>query len=65
MVRVRQEINVYEVDGKQAEVGHPVMLGIDSCLNRGRCVVLVVHGKRFTVAGAALCTAIKNAMNTG
>ncbi len=64
MIKVIQEVDVYEVDGEDAPVGKEIKVGVASHWNRNQLVVLVIGKKQYTVLGSDLKTAIENAENT-
>ncbi len=64
-IKVEQEIDVYEVDGEDGEIGEGSIIKVNSHWSRDDFVVLEVGGKSYTVAGDDLETAITNAQNSG
>lgn len=63
MIKVRNEITVYEIDGKeQSGLAMPV-LAVSSHWNRDSLVVLESDGIRLTVSARDLLVAIANATN--
>ncbi len=64
-IDVRSEIEIYEVDGKEVELGiDPPKLVVESHWNRDEFVVLTLDGKSVTVEADKLRKAIENATNT-
>ena len=64
MISVKQELDVYELDGRPLDATDPVVaLGVHSHSNQNDLVVLMMGGLRYAVMGADLVRAIKNAMN--
>ena len=64
-VKVKQEIEVYEIDGEAVGIGETVSMAVNSHWNRNEFVVIGFNGKELTVVGDDLKTAIKNAENSG
>lgn len=62
MIKVSNEITIYEVDGKEQSVPMPAM-AVLSHWNRPALVVLHVDGKKLTVSARDLQAAITNATN--
>lgn len=64
-VKVKCEVQVYEVQGEDVPVGASgPPLTTESHWNRDEFVVVKFNKQEFTVVGSDLITAIKNAMNT-
>lgn len=65
MIKVRSEMDIFEVDGKKPEDYPPPKLVIESHWNcPNRVVVVLPDGKRFTVIVSDLDAAIRNATNS-
>ena len=62
-MKVKNEIHVYEVDGKDVSSPSLVSLTVRSHWNRDSLVVFEFEGKSFTVSASSLEKAIKNATN--
>ena len=63
MIKVKQEVTIYEEDGKDVPMTTRKSLGVESHWNWNERVILVLGEKRITVIGRDLTTAITNAMN--
>ena len=63
MIKIKQEIHVYYLDGDETFVSGPIVQ-INSHWNRNEIVEIEVGGHRYGVNGDDLLVAIKNAMNT-
>ena len=64
MIRVENNVEVFEVDGKDLPVSDDTEIVVRSHWNRNDLVVLEIKGKRFSVAARDIATAINNAVNT-
>jgi hypothetical protein len=64
MIKVRNEVTVYEIDGKETSVPSPVIV-VCSHWNRDSLVVLESDGMRLTVSARDLLEAVANATNSG
>jgi hypothetical protein len=66
MVKVTNELRVYESEGKDIPIGvSPPLVLVSSHGRNSRLVRLRIEGVEVTVSGTELCTALENAMNTG
>ena len=63
MIAVRNEVTIYEVDGKERADVPPPLLIVHSHWNRDALVVLEVAGTRVTVSAADLNAAIAADLN--
>jgi len=64
-IKIKQEVDVYEVDDVEVPISKTVTIGIDSHWNNREVVVILVGRKSYAVIGSNLITAINNAMNSG
>ncbi len=64
-IEVKQKTQIYEFNGNDIPIGKELYLGIESHWSNDEEVVLVIKGRRYTVDGNDLKTAIDNAMNSG
>lgn len=65
MIKVRNEVTIYEKEGKDA-TGCPLpTIEVVSHWNRDSLVVLIIDGARVTVSARDLQAAIVNATNVG
>ena len=66
MIKVKQTIQAYEVNGEEVGVGKlgDIIIKVNSHWNRDYFVVLAIEGKEYTVSASDLTAAIKNAQNT-
>ena len=63
MIKVSQQIEVYEENDKDIPLNKRRYLGVESHWNRNERVILEFGKERITVIGRDLATAIENAMN--
>ena len=64
MIDVNSKVRVYEVNGKEVEIGKTKSISVSSHWNYSNWVVLKVGNRRLTVVARDLIEAIKNATNT-
>ncbi len=64
MIEIKQEIQVYEIDGEDVGGVDGKTIGINGHWNNPRLVVIVVDGKEYTVSGRDMQVAMDNAMRT-
>lgn len=64
MIKVANEITVYEVNGKKTDIVPTPTMAVLSHWNQNSLVVLDVAGTKVTVAARDLQAAIHNATNT-
>lgn len=62
-MKVKNEIEIYELDDTEVSSANRIHIGIDSHWNSNDRIVLVVAGKRYTVIAEDLRKAITNATN--
>ena len=65
MIKVTNEVNVYEVNGSEPKPGERPTVLVRSHWNRSNLVVLEIGDLRLAVTAADLQAAIRNATNTG
>lgn len=63
MIKVKQEVQIYEEDDKDVALGERKYIEVESHWNYNERVILVVEGKRITVLEDDLRAAITNATN--
>ena len=63
MIKVKQEVEIYEEDDEEIKGLEGKHLTVESHWNWDERVTLVIGRKRYTVLGDDLKTAIDNAMN--
>lgn len=64
MLKVRSEMDIYEVDGKDVTEYPPPKLVVESHWNCPDRVVLCIHDERYTVIVRDIEAAIRNAANS-
>lgn len=64
-IKVKNEVDICEIDGEPTKVGGNRTLVVKECFNNSRRVTLVFGGKSITVRAEDLRAAITNATNTG
>jgi len=64
MIKVKQEIEIYEENDEEVPIGIDKSLSVESHWNWNERVILRLGKRRITVIGRDLITAIQNAMNT-
>jgi len=64
MIKVENEIKIYEVDGKDSIAIDGPVLRVQSHWNERDKVVLIIDGKKLTVVARDLDAAIANAANS-
>lgn len=63
-VKVRSDIQVYEIDGTEVTVGLPdQIMTVESHWNRNEMVILSFGERKVTISASDLEKAIKNATN--
>ena len=63
MIKVSQQVRVYEEDGKEIRLGADRFMGVESHWNRNEMVILEMGKECITVLAADLEAAITNATN--
>lgn len=63
MIKVKNEVKVYECNGKDTACLDNALIGIESHWNDNNKIVLVACGERYTIVAEDLICAIKNATN--
>jgi hypothetical protein len=64
MIKVSQQIRVYEENDKEIPLGQQRHISVESHWNWNERVILEIGKERITVIGRDLKVAIDNAMNT-
>lgn len=63
-IKVRSEVTIYEVEGKEVSTGKRPVLIVESHWTRKALVVLAVNGQKIAVGADDLLKAMGNATNT-
>lgn len=64
MITVTNEVNVYELDGKDLPVNEYMHIVVTNHWAERRRVNIIINGQRLTVVASDLITAINNAINS-
>jgi len=64
MIKVKQEIEIYEINGEATPIHDAPQILISSHWNENIKVIITIEGKAYTVVGGDLIQATYNAMHT-
>lgn len=63
MIKVEQEVEIYEENGKEVPIGTKKVMGVESHWNRNEWVILRVGSNRVAIKARDLRAATENATN--
>lgn len=64
MIKVKNEVKVYEHNGEDIALLEDIFVGIESHWNNKDKVVVVINGERYAVVAEDLLCAVTNATNS-